>query len=48
MNRGFLQTIAIVVCAVGLVYALIVLHRDGTLQRMWGALTSGGFGGFPL
>jgi len=48
MNRGFLQTIAIVICAIGLVYTLIVLYRDGTLQRMWSALTSSGFGGFPL
>lgn len=48
MNRGFLQTIGIVICAVGLVYALMVLHRDGTLAAMWSALTSSGFGGFPL
>jgi len=48
VNRGFLLSIAIVICAAGLVYALIVLYKDGTLQRMWGALTSGGFGGFPL
>ncbi len=48
MNRGFLQTIAIVICAAGLVYALLVLHKDGTLQAMWSALTSSGLGGFPL
>jgi hypothetical protein len=48
MNRGFLQVIAIVICAVGVVYTLWLLHKDGTLQSMWGALTSSGFGGFPL
>jgi hypothetical protein len=48
MNRGTLQSIAIVICAVGLVYALYVLNKDGTLQAMWSALTSSGFGGFPL
>lgn len=48
MNRGFLQSIAIVICAVGVVYMLIILKKDGTLQTMWEALTSSGFGGFPL
>jgi hypothetical protein len=48
MNRRFIQTTAIVICAVALVYALIVLEKDGTLQDMWAVLTSGSFGGFPL
>ena len=48
MNKGFLQTIAIVICAAGAVYTLILLKRDGTLQAMWDALTSGAFGGYPL
>ena len=48
MNRGFLQSVGIAVCAVGTVYMLYVLQKDGTLQMMWSALTSGAFGGFPL
>lgn len=48
MNKGSIQTIAIVVVAIALVYSLIVLERDGTLQDMWATLTSGSFGGFPL
>ena len=48
MNKGFFQTIAIIICAGGAVYMLIILKRDGTLQRLWDALTSGAFGGFPL
>ncbi len=48
MNRRSLQTIAIVICAAGLVYTLIVLQKSGTLQAMWSVLMSTGFGGFPL
>ena len=48
MNKGFLQTIAIVICAAGAIYTVIILQRDGTLQAMWDALTSGAFGGYPL
>lgn len=48
MNKGFLQTVAIIICAVGAIYMVIILQRDGTLQSMWEALTSGAFGGFPL
>jgi hypothetical protein len=48
MNRRSLQTIAIVVCAAGLVYTLIVLQKSGALQTMWSVLTSGAFGGLPL
>lgn len=48
MNRGFLQSVGIVVCAVGTVYMIYVLHQDGTLGMMWSALTSGAFGGFPM
>ena len=48
MNRRPLQSIAIVICAVGLVYMLVILQKDGTLQTMWDALTSGAFGGFPI
>ncbi len=48
MNRRSLQTIAIVVCAAGLVYSLIVLQKSGTLQAMWSVLMSGAYGGFPL
>ncbi|NKB49938.1 MAG: hypothetical protein GKS02_11340 [Alphaproteobacteria bacterium] len=48
MNKGAFQTIAIVLCAVGAVYMLYILHKDGTLQSMWEAATSGSFGGFPL
>ena len=48
MNKGSIQTIAIVLVAIALVYSLIILERDGTLQDMWATLTSGSFGGFPL
>lgn len=48
MNKGFFQTVAIVICAVGTVYTLYILQKDGTLQSMWEAVTSGSFGGFPL
>lgn len=48
MSKGFFQTIAIVICAVGAVYTLYILQKDGTLQSMWEAVTSGSFGGFPL
>ncbi len=48
MNKGTIQTIAIVLVAIGLVYSLILLQRDGTLANMWATLTSGSFGGFPL
>jgi hypothetical protein len=48
MSRGFFQSVAIVICAIGVIYTLIILQRDGTLQTMWDALTSGAFGGYPL
>ncbi|NNE83484.1 MAG: hypothetical protein HKN28_05895 [Alphaproteobacteria bacterium] len=48
MNKGFFQTVAIIICAVGTVYTLYILQKDGTLQSMWEAVTSGSFGGFPL
>lgn len=48
MNRRSLQSIAIVICLVGLVYSLLVLQKSGTLQHLWSTLTSGAFGGFPL
>lgn len=48
MNRRSLMTVVLVACAVALVYALIILQRDGVLQDMWAVLTSGSFGGFPL
>ena len=48
MSKGFFQTVAIVICAVGTVYTLSILQKDGTLQSMWEAVTSGSFGGFPL
>ncbi len=48
MNRRSIQSIAILICAAGLVYSLIVLQRDGTLTAMWEALTSGAFGSYPL
>ena len=48
MSKGFVQTVAIIVCAVGVIYTMIILQRDGTLAEMWAALTSGAFGGFPL
>ena len=48
MNRRSIQTIAIVLIAIGLVYALIVLQKDGILADMWAVLTSGGFYGLPL
>ena len=48
MNRRTLQSVAIVLVAIGLVYALVILQKDGTLQNMWAVLSSGSFGGFPL
>ncbi len=48
MNRRSGLTVALIACAVGLVYALIVLQNDGVLQDAWAVLTSGSFGGFPL
>jgi len=48
MNTRSLQTILLVICLVGLVYMLIVLQKDGSLQRLWSTLTSGAFGGYPL
>jgi len=48
MNRRSIQTIAIVLIAVGLIYALIILQNDGVLADMWAVLTSGGFYGLPL
>ncbi len=48
MNKGFLQTIDILICAAAAIYTEIILQRDGTLQTMWDALTSGAFGGYPL
>jgi len=48
MSKGFFQTVAIILCATGVIYTMIILQRDGTLAAMWEALTSGAFGGFPL
>ncbi len=48
MNRRSSQTIAIGLIAAGLVYALIVLQKDGILADMWAVLVSGGFYGLPL
>ena len=48
MNRRAIQTAALGLVAIGLVYALVILQKDGTLQDMWAVLTSGSFGGFPL